>query len=530
MCVRSDSTVVPLLILVLEADGEAGGAEVGLGCPSEALAALPKVLGELRGVAQAGEVIGGIEVLAIEYGAGCGPGAGEPVDLCSSRIGLKDGAGDMTGGAFSGLQKARYPSLEEALFALGGWVLRHPEMNAPVFVLHVTSGRFKCCAEVERAAGTVKTACDVRGAPGVFYNLWLTETGGGSFPGCETSVGDAAGTAKTLFRMASPVGAWGAEILAGLGQVVPGTARYLEAVPSVAMSLAHRFAGSFVAGGVKQAMLAASSGVDACAFLMPKEGDALDKCEDVVSVHRTRRRFAVSDGATTASYSAEWARALCRHAVECPPPVLPEREGPPSEEEEKEGGERLRGWLEPVLEYWKPEVPWERLVRPSMYNKAKEGAGATLAGIELLEEVSEAGVKFRAWALGDSCIIQIRGNQVVSARPMADSAKFSHVPRLLMTQPGYEEKYARFWQSWEATMAPGDTVLLGTDALCEYVLKTFEGGSGEEVIAWLGDLSGGSRPEAWRRFEEFVGVKRKQGELKNDDVGLILMRVRGNGS
>ena len=530
MSAPSDSTVVPLFILLFEADGEAERADIPVAGPCDALAALPSFLGELRGVAQAEAALEEIELLTVGYGSGGEADLDDGQGLSSTRIRLHGDGGDVAAVTSPESAVVRFPSLEGALITLGTWLLRHPEMNSPVVVLHVTGGRFRCCAEVERAAGTVKTACDVRGGPGVFYNVWLAGHGVCSFPTGEAVARDVDATAKTLFRMSSPIGAWGAEILTGLGYAaLPAATRYFEVVPSVGASVVARFVGAFVAHGVKEALAGEDSGLDACAFLMPKEGDTLDKCEDVVSIHRTRRRFAISDGATTASYSAEWARALCRHAVECPPPVFPERALPLPEEEHGRGAEELKGWLEPVLEYWKPEVPWERLVRPCMYNKAKEGAGATLAGIEVLGEAGEAGVKFRAWALGDSCVIHLRGNHVVSARPLTCSAEFSHVPRLFMTQQGYEGKYIRFWQGWEATLAPGDTLLLGTDALCEYLLKSVESGAGEEVLGWLEGLSFGSRPEAWRSFEEFIEVKRKQGKIKNDDVGLILLKVRTNG-
>ena len=88
----------------------------------------------------------------------------------------------------------------------------------------------------------------------------------------------------------------------------------------------------------------------------------------------------------------------------------------------------------------------------AVFNKAREGSGASLAGVELLDAEADEGVRFRAWALGDSCVIQLRGNQVVSSKPMDTSARFSHVPTLLMTAPGYEARYVRFWQSWESVL------------------------------------------------------------------------------
>jgi hypothetical protein len=113
---------------------------------------------------------------------------------------------------------------------------------------------------------------------------------------------------------------------------------------------------------------------------------------------------------------------------------------------------------------------------------------------------------------------------------MARSDHFNHVPMLLMTQSGLVEKYLQHWQNWEATLSPGDLLLMGTDALSEYILKTFENNKGDEVLAWLRELQRDSRAEGWVKFEEFVEARRSDGQMKDDDVGLILIEFKKNGN
>jgi hypothetical protein len=43
----------------------------------------------------------------------------------------------------------------------------------------------------------------------------------------------------------------------------------------------------------------------------------------------------------------------------------------------------------------------------------------------------------------------------------------------------------------------------------------------------LAELFAQPGPEAWGRFEEFVSTERRRGELRNDDVGLAVLRGRG---
>jgi hypothetical protein len=96
-----------------------------------------------------------------------------------------------------------------------------------------------------------------------------------------------------------------------------------------------------------------------------------------------------------------------------------------------------------------------------------------------------------------------------------------------MTCPGFEEQYAAAWQDWEATLEAGDWLLLATDAMSEYVLHRFETGTAPAFLSTLAELQALTRPEAWRRFEEFVLAERQQGKLRNDDVGLAVLRLKG---
>jgi len=412
------------------------------------------------------------------------------------------------------------------LTALGKWVMKQEQIGWPILVVHVTRGRIKCSAEEERKAGTVKVACDLRGAPSVFYNILVTADAVSVFPRSSEVAENALPLVKTLYRMSSPMGSRGVELLAGVGSVGVSNSRYFEAVRSVQDSVLIRFAGALFADAIQQRGVAPSDCLTIRAFLMPKERETLDDCEDVVSIHQNQRCFAISDGAGTASYSAEWARALCRQAMDTPPPVFADVERATAEGR-KEDEDRLRGWWESAVNYWGPEVPWERLTsRLTMFNKAREGSGATVAGIEILEGGGQEGVRFRAWALGDTCVIHLRENKVLASRPMAQADQFNCAPLLLMTRPGFIEIYLRHWQSWESTLVPGDIVLMGTDALSKYLLGAFETGAGSDVLSWLRDLQCESRIEGWRKFGEFVEARRREGQMKNDDVAVVLIKLK----
>lgn len=435
-----------------------------------------------------------------------------------------------------------FASAAAAFVALADWLLRDAEGGSSLFAIHATYGGGSGSAAIERAAGLLKTALDFRGAPGWLGNLWLTQSSRFSFPNEDAMAADARPLVKSLFRMSSPLGETGRRAL-GVTAADP-SARCLEAGPALAGSVLARSALAYLASVPAQD---SAEGVEVRTFLLPKEGEELEECQDVLSVHANGRRVVISDGAGTASYSAEWARALCRRAVLDPPPAGVRCEpatvqaGPgegPKDSVTSPGdtlagtssmalqATALRDWLDAAVKDWSPEVPWERLLRPAMHNKAKAGSGATLAGVEFVDGAESGGIRFRAWALGDSCVIHLRAGALLSSRPIARAAEFGYDPKLLMTRPGFEEKYVQAWQSWEASLEPGDWLMLATDALCEYVLRECETGVTAGLLGLFGGLLSQPGPQAWRRFEEFVRAARFGAGLRNDDVALALLRMR----
>jgi hypothetical protein len=230
---------------------------------------------------------------------------------------------------------------------------------------------------------------------------------------------------------------------------------------------------------------------------LPKRGHALDEYEDACAGNAAAGRFAVADGATESSFAAEWARLLVERFVA-----------------EPTGG--WSDWLPTLRQRWAAEVggrdlPW--------YAEAKfeQGAFATFLGVAM--EVRQAQGRWRAVAVGDSCLFHIRQDRLLRAFPLTRSADFGSHPDLVRSRPpdrpSRRPKRRRARGTWE----PHDRLLLMTDALAQWFLKQAEQGE-----------------QPWRSVEEsktdvdfgaWVEDLRDRGELRNDDVTLLTIRPRG---
>jgi hypothetical protein len=241
---------------------------------------------------------------------------------------------------------------------------------------------------------------------------------------------------------------------------------------------------------------------------LPKAGNAPEEYEDAFRSLPERGRFAVADGATETSYAGLWAATLVAAFAEAPPDV-------------EADAAALAAWLAPLQAAWHAAVPWDRLPWYGL-EKAQAGAFASLLGLEFFARADLLdGARWRAAALGDSILLQVRESELLTAWPIAAAAEFGSRPRLLPSQPARTGAALAAWSRAEGEALPGDRFFLVTDALGHWALSAAEAGplTGEPPWETLWAI------EDEEDLAAFVAAERAAKRLRNDDITLVAFAV-----
>lgn len=185
------------------------------------------------------------------------------------------------------------------------------------------------------------------------------------------------------------------------------------------------------------------------AATVPKRGNRADENEDALAVSPDARRFAVSDGATEGWESGPWAARLVAAYTADPP-----------------GPADFAAWLG-AARTWRPPAaagpePWYAA------EKRMQGSFATLLGVELRPSHRTAGWAWRAVAVGDTCLLQVRGTELELAVPLASPREFGNRPALVPSAPAPPEPKPAWFAG---RVRPGDLLLLATDAAAAHLLS-----------------------------------------------------------
>ncbi len=252
---------------------------------------------------------------------------------------------------------------------------------------------------------------------------------------------------------------------------------------------------------------------------MPKEGNSADEYEDAYSCSPADGHFAIADGATESSFADLWAQCLVHRYTAQP------LDGAPTPTA------AFETWLSPLQKEWHASINWERLPWYAE-EKARTGAFATLLGVKFMAPKEEekpsffsklfrgfskpkpSSLRWRAIAVGDSNMFQIRNNTLLHKWPIELAAQFDSRPVLLSSNP---KKNAPVWQEvkhLEGDYQHNDTFILATDALAKWFLQQFE--AGNRPWNTLGAIK--SEDE----YASFITKLRKSSSLRNDDTTMVI--------
>jgi hypothetical protein len=253
------------------------------------------------------------------------------------------------------------------------------------------------------------------------------------------------------------------------------------------------------------------------AYWTAKFGTSADEYEDAFAFSPNSRHFAIADGATESSFADRWARSLVQmYSKEPPSPT---------------GGKLpLPEWVKPLQKEWHDNIKWDALPWFAE-EKARMGAFATFLGISFSSPAARKNgyslfarfrkkepdkLKWRACAIGDSCLFHIRDNQLVKSFPLSRSEQFQSRPTLLCSNPENNGPVWKTVQTAEGDCRQGDEFFALTDALAKWFLAEVE--AGRKPWSRLNELRNASA------FEAFVKELRSTKALRNDDTTMLSLQ------
>ena len=225
--------------------------------------------------------------------------------------------------------------------------------------------------------------------------------------------------------------------------------------------------------------------------------------------------FAVADGATEAFDAGAWARRLAETwgddsepgqswtNVDVEPPRTPE--------------EFLR-WAEACGEAWDYDWRARRALPGYAEEKRRAGSFAAFVGIEFVK--TEEGLMWYAAAVGDSCLLRVRGGELVEALPLDDHRSFNSTPRLVPSVAVGERLTISDVCIRRGRIEPGDFYWLLTDAMAAWCLRALA----EDKSRFAGFEEACLRNDR-ASFERFIAIERAAGRLRDDDITLICIEA-----
>lgn len=239
-------------------------------------------------------------------------------------------------------------------------------------------------------------------------------------------------------------------------------------------------------------------------FSLHKEGNQPDEYEDAFAGNPKSGRFAVADGATESSFARPWAQLLVEGFVAL-----------------REGRTTMMSWFGPLRQRWAESVDHLELDWFAEEKRA-QGAFATFLGLSLKKPQGEKEGRWKALAVGDCCICQVRNDRLLTAFPVSKSNEFGNRPVLLGSRAGRTQAdplavVKQRLGKWQ----PGDCFFLMTDAVAEWFLRCHE----NRQMPQQALLRMWAEPDAVAELTAYVEHLRQQKEMRNDDVTVVAIEL-----
>lgn len=255
-------------------------------------------------------------------------------------------------------------------------------------------------------------------------------------------------------------------------------------------------------------------------FLVPKDGNNADQCEDALVAWPPVEHdepvigaflAVLCDGASESLLARDWANLLAEHLadrIDRRPDTVrsPQAAAAAIAEAARGWNSWLAAYVERRENGGKPLAWYEQ---PGL----ERGAFATVLAVSVRPD--EHRWRWNAAALGDTCLFHVRGDQLLQSFPVTDPAEFGVTPALAGSRNEDAALLARHIAVAAGDCDSGDVLFLATDALAAWFLT--ETAAGKQPWNMLREFAGQEMSE----FQDFITLQRAAGDMRNDDVAFV---------
>ena len=244
-------------------------------------------------------------------------------------------------------------------------------------------------------------------------------------------------------------------------------------------------------------------------FRTQKNGNPEDEYEDAyqptISGEYEGQKFcaAMADGASEGFLSGQWADILVREY--CNDPHHESDLTSFFAQTEAKWKEFLEAYIKKRGEENRP-IQWYE--EPGLEN----GAFSTLIGLSIFDGPEGGDKTWSASAIGDTCLFQIRQNELIRCFPMQNTEAFNTWPSLISSNPIHNANLIEKSKSIEGSWVDSDQFLLMSDAISAWFLREHE--INRQPLLLLQQLLMKGEAE----FVHWIGELREKNEIRNDDV------------
>ena len=237
--------------------------------------------------------------------------------------------------------------------------------------------------------------------------------------------------------------------------------------------------------------------------------------QDYVDYSPDKRIVAIADGLTHSTFQDIWAKQLVNRFIE--KPFVPDL-----------NAQKLKDWLEGIQKEWISEIAQ---VKPSKDKEthfeeiieiAKDkGAESTFLGM-IIQKTSKR-QKLQLFGIGDTNMFLVRNNKIKEKFPVTSVKSFTNRTKALCS---IDNPLQEIPESKEVNAKKGDIVILATDALAKWILKSANLGQKpwKRILKNKKDITNFIDKLRKDQVQYEKGLARRFG-IDDDDTTCIIIRI-----